>query len=145
MKEIEEDAKKYCAAYIRGGVKEGRKQAIKIAKQAIDMFYNSYSPRRYHRVWNIETNSWRPVARYGVEEGEFGIELSSSGMHEYKNTDVSAATIFDWVINHGYHGSVAQTIEAPYDMMTRLMSEGAYEDAVQKAAEKAGSAASRFF
>lgn len=87
--------------------KQRVKQGLEdIAEEAIDMFYESYSPHMYHRT-NDLYNTYKVI----VTDDRWAIDLSPSFMDGSHR--VSSEYIYNYMFKEGYHGGAIDGPEHP--------------------------------
>ena len=77
------------------------------AKECVAEFYDEYEPSYYDRWGQLETtpheiNPVRVNAEKNIEKYMGGVRIDSSDMRELY--EISADSVFDLAIGHGYHG-----------------------------------------
>ena len=136
MTDLAEDCEKYANTYVEAGATEACEKIVDFTKQAIAVFYGSYSPKIYDREGNIRDNSYEPILEISGESGKGGVRLSPDNMHEYWHHGKKGTTenIYTWVMHGGFHGSAA-TSTPPLVMITMAFKR--FEPTIGKFAENA--------
>ena len=81
-------------------------EGVKIAKQAIEIFYSSYSPSIYRRTDNLKNNSYERYYKNNGNKVYGGVIISSNKMAEYQYGTWSAAKVVSSTWAGGTHGNI---------------------------------------
>lgn len=129
---LREDISKYLKTYARSYAKGAADAGPKLAKNAIQAFYDSYNPQRYLRVDNLKRNSF---SRYYHDNGNVvygGVRIHSDAMNDYAegNWDKFQVASETWL--RGRHGYIYTF--PPVSMVKIAL--GQLSTTLQKKAEK---------
>lgn len=112
MQALEADVWKYMKTYARTFAKEASYAAVGYAKEAVDQFYNNYTPLSYRRTYNLQRGSYASK-RYYHENGNRiygGVRISSEKMKPYikyehgKKVEIDPAPVMRAAWREGEHG-----------------------------------------
>ena len=103
-KAMQKDIEKWMKTYAETYCKQAAKEITNMAKDAIQKFYDDYTPRYYNRTFNLKIGSYSPYYHNNGRNIYGGVRISSANMDEYKGAGISAYEIATSAWRHGLHG-----------------------------------------
>ena len=139
QKALIKDLKKYMYTFADEYCHEAATEITKIAKYAIEQFYNDYSPDYYDRTYDLRENSY---SRYYHNNGRAiygGVRINSEKMQPYNRgskweTNPFEVASFAW---HGWHGNPIRNIYTtpPLDIVKEGASKQEFLNKLREKAE----------
>lgn len=106
--ELKKEIKDYLKTYAYTYTKEAAIELTKVAKSAIEAFYNDYEPNWYHRTYDLKDNSYILYHHNNGRRYYGGVRISAEKMSPYMNGWNSEPTPPEIIVNsawvHGWHG-----------------------------------------
>lgn len=100
------DLKLFSETFATTAGKMAADKGVKIARQAIEIFYSSYGPSIYRRTDNLKNNSYERYYKNNGNKVYGGVVISSNKMAEYQYGTWSAAKVASSTWAGGAHGNV---------------------------------------
>lgn len=100
------DLKLFSETFATTAGKMAADKGVKIARQAIEIFYSSYGPSIYLRTDNLKNNSYERYYKNNGNKVYGGVVISSNKMAEYQYGTWSAAKVASSTWAGGAHGNV---------------------------------------
>lgn len=100
QKEIDVYLRTYAIAYC----KKASQELCKMAKYAIQRFYNDYTPDYYDRTFDLLRNSYSPYYHDNGKAIYGGVRIHSENMKPYKGAGLSEFQIASRTWLQGHHG-----------------------------------------
>jgi len=109
---LQKDINKYLKTFAETYCKQAAKEITNIAEDAINKFYDDYSPIYYDRTFDLLHNSYSPYYHNNGKAIYGGVRISSHKMQDYINSygmggqwsTTSAFDVVSWTWKAGYHG-----------------------------------------
>lgn len=152
VEEFERDLKRECREYLTTFAIEYCSKAAdeltKIAKYAIEEFYNDYDTLRYNRTENLLNNSYKRYYRNHVKRIVGGVYIGSDYMNTYykKTKDglierdpfLVASTAWESGLHgiYGWHTENGINSIIPIDIINKKMKDKKFLDNLEKFAKK---------
>lgn len=148
QKALYEDLEKYLHAFGEAYCREAQIEITKMAKYAIEQFYEDYEPDYYVRTNNLLKRSYEPYYHNNGKRIYGGVKITSKNMFEnYDGVDAAYVADAGW---HGWHGMKGSDYmnnwglipnirpiytTAPLDIVRKMMSEKSFLDKIRNKAE----------
>jgi hypothetical protein len=101
---IRQDIQKWMRTYAEAYCKQAAKDITRMASQAIDRFYQEYTPKYYNRTEDLLNNSYSPYYHDNGKAIYGGVRISSANMQPYKGAGISEYEIATSAWKKGIHG-----------------------------------------
>lgn len=103
-KELQKDISKYLKTYAEAYCKQAAKEITEMASEAIQKFYDDYTPNYYNRTDDLLNNSYSPYYHNNGKAIYGGVRISSANMQPYKGAGISQYEIASSAWRQGLHG-----------------------------------------
>lgn len=140
QKDLEDDIQKYLYTFADAYCRDARVEITKMAKYAIEQFYQDYTPNYYDRTDDLKNNSYTPYYHNNGKAIYGGVRINSEKMKPYQpgtksETDPFEVASFAW---HGWHGDPIRGIYTtpPLNMVKEMMKESNFLNKIQTNAER---------
>lgn len=141
---LTKEIQSYTTAYAEKYCERASEDITKMAKSAIEQFYDDYEPEHYIRFNNLLRRSYSPIKYTEGNTMYGGVLISSDNMHDNYNGTTEQVAWSGW---HGWHGlPYSETwnhhhyfnyqTRAPIDIVERLMKNKTFLNDLKKVAEK---------
>ena len=101
---LRQDIQKWMRTYAEAYCKQAAKEITAMASQAIDRFYQEYTPKYYNRTEDLLNNSYSPYYHDNDRKIYGGVRISSANMQPYKGAGISQYEIASTAWLEGLHG-----------------------------------------
>lgn len=108
-KDLKKDIDKWMRIYAETYCKQAEKEITRMAKNAIERFYQDYAPNKgkpwyYNRTEDLLNNSYSPYYHNNGKRIYGGVRISSAKMQPYKGAGISQFEIASTAWLEGLHG-----------------------------------------
>lgn len=101
---LEKEIKKYLKTYAETYCRQASKELTEFAKDAIQKFYDDYTPKYYNRTYDLLNNSFEPYYHNNGRVIYGGVRITSSAMQPYRGAGISQHEIASSAWRIGLHG-----------------------------------------
>ena len=101
---LRQDIQKWMRAYAEAYCKQATKEITEMASEAIDKFYQDYTPKYYNRTEDLLNNSYSPYYHDNGKAIYGGVRISSARMQPYVGAGISQFDIASSAWRKGLHG-----------------------------------------
>ena len=103
-RQLQKDIKLYLKTFAETYCKQAEKEITEMAKDAIQRFYDNYTPKYYNRTDDLLNNSYSPYYHNNGKAIYGGVRISSHNMQPYKGAGISEYEIASSAWRKGLHG-----------------------------------------
>ena len=103
-KDFQKDIDKWMRTYAETYCKQASREITEMAKDAIQKFYDHYTPKYYDRTEDLLKKSYSPYYHDNGRKIYGGVRISSANMKPYKGAGISQYEIATSAWRKGLHG-----------------------------------------
>lgn len=103
-KDLEKDIEIWMNSYAKAYCHKAAEEITRMAKNAIDLYYSSYTPIYYNRTDDLKNNSYSPYYHNNGRIIYGGVLISADKMQPYKGAGITKEEIAMSAWRQGVHG-----------------------------------------